>query len=228
MTLTQLATQPGRAPAPVLENVPASLRERPQWVVWRYEEPHGRLLKVPYAPRTERRASSANAETWSTYTEAAEVYFIANTSNQPESLKAAFRVEGMQPELWNPMDGRVSPAKVTETSAGQTAVDLKLAPYGSMIVAFTKRALPVAKPAPAPASVPQPLNLSTGWTVKFGKDGQPVPMDQLKSWTELDGRRNFSGVATYEKTVTIAPERELVMLLLVLYPTRPPTLILFP
>ena len=74
MTLTQLATQPGCAPAPILENVPACLRERPQWVIWRYEDLHGRLSKVPYAPRTGRHASSVDVRTWSTYAEVAEAY----------------------------------------------------------------------------------------------------------------------------------------------------------
>ena len=30
-------------------------------------------------------------------------------------------------------------------------------------------------------------------------------MDQLKSWSELPDEKNFSGVATYEKTVSVDP-----------------------
>ena len=41
-----------------------------------------------------------------------EIYFIANTSNEPKSVDAAFRVEGLQPEIWNPMNGGVNPATV--------------------------------------------------------------------------------------------------------------------
>jgi len=48
--------------------------------------------------------------------------------------------------------------------------------------------------------------LSRGWTVRFGKDGEPVPMDQLTPWTTLTNETHFSGVATYEKTVTVPPE----------------------
>ena len=140
------------------------------------------------------------------HTDWGEVYFVANTTNQSKSVKATFRVEGMQPEWWDPMTGRVSPARIAEKSAGATAVNLKLEPYGSTIVVFTKRTLPAPKVVRAVASVPQPVDLSTGWTVKFGKNAQPVAMEKLASWTENAATSNFSGVATYEKTITMAPE----------------------
>jgi hypothetical protein len=72
--LTQPAVDRRRTAPPALENVPGCLRERPRWIVWRYEEHQGRELKVPYAPRTGRRASSTNPETWAAFAEAAEVY----------------------------------------------------------------------------------------------------------------------------------------------------------
>ena len=37
------------------------------------------------------------------HTDAGEIYFVANTSNQPRNVQAAFRVDGMQPEIWNPV-----------------------------------------------------------------------------------------------------------------------------
>ena len=134
------------------------------------------------------------------------MYFVANTTNQSKSVKATFRVEGMQPEWWDPMTGRVSPAQIAEKSTGATAVNLNLEPYGSTIVVFTKRTLPAPKVVRAVASVPQPVDLSTGWTVKFGKNAKPVAMEKLASWTDNAATSNFSGVATYEKTITIAPE----------------------
>jgi hypothetical protein len=112
----------------------------------------------------------------------------------------------MQPELWDPMNGRVSPAPIAGQSAGATSVKLNLEPYGSTLVVFAKRQLPAPKTLPAVATVPPPVDLSTGWTVKFGKDGSPVPMEKLTSWTEIKSNLNFSGVATYEKTMVVAPE----------------------
>jgi len=104
------------------------------------------------------------------------------------------------------MNGSVSPAPGAGKSAGSTTIYLNLAPYGSTIVVFTKRSLPVPKASPVVADVPQPVDLSTGWNVRFGQNSEPVAMDKLASWTTLTNEVNFSGVATYEKTIMVAPE----------------------
>jgi putative DNA primase/helicase len=54
------------------ENVPEELKVRPQWVPWKAvgDKPD----KVPYSPRTARRASSTDLLTWGTYQEALEAY----------------------------------------------------------------------------------------------------------------------------------------------------------
>jgi hypothetical protein len=140
------------------------------------------------------------------HTDDSEIYFVANTSNQPKSVDAAFRVAGMQPEIWNPMNGDVSAATVAERTAASTTVHLNLEPYASTIVTFTKRTLPTPKKFVWEGEVPQPVDLSTGWTVRFGKDGGPVAMDKLADWTSLPDKKTFSGVATYENTINVAPE----------------------
>ncbi len=54
--------------------VPAELRERPQWVVWRYEQRPGeeKPTKMPYDPRTGRPAASDHTGTWAPYEVAVE------------------------------------------------------------------------------------------------------------------------------------------------------------
>jgi putative DNA primase/helicase len=47
--------------------VPAELRERAQWVVWRAQERDGKTTKVPYRADGAGRASSTDPATWSTY-----------------------------------------------------------------------------------------------------------------------------------------------------------------
>jgi hypothetical protein len=138
------------------------------------------------------------------HTDDGEIYFVANTSNQPRNVQAAFRVDGMNPEIWNAMDGSVKPAVIAKKSAGATTVDLNLEPYASTIVAFTKRSLPAPRIVLWNGPIPSPVDLSSGWKVSFGKDA-PVAMDALASWTTLTNEINFSGVATYEKTVTVEP-----------------------
>lgn len=131
-----------------------------------------------------------------------ELYFVANTSPQKQTVQATFRQTGMQPELWNPLNGKIRPLAVASKTATSTTVSLDLDAYGSAVVVFTGRQLP----APAAAATSS-MDLSTGWSVKFasgpGGSGAPVNMTQLVSWTTLPGMANYSGVATYEKKVTI-------------------------
>lgn len=56
--------------------IPSMLRERRQWVVWRYElDANGRLTKVPYRARDPRRkARSTDPQTWATFEEALAAY----------------------------------------------------------------------------------------------------------------------------------------------------------
>ncbi|MDP9172324.1 MAG: glycoside hydrolase [Planctomycetota bacterium] len=139
------------------------------------------------------------------HTDGGEVYFVANTSNLPKDLKATFRIEGLQAEQWDPMTGKVSPLAILDKPQGGETVALNLAPYGSTIIVFTSRTLP-AKASLVVSNSTQPLDLSTNWTVTFGKDAQPISMDTLRSWTDDSATRNFSGVATYQKKITVPAE----------------------
>jgi len=54
--------------------IPAELRRRPQWVVWRFEERDGKRTKAPYQPANpQKRASTTDPATWSDFAIAAEV-----------------------------------------------------------------------------------------------------------------------------------------------------------
>jgi hypothetical protein len=55
-------------------HVPAELRERNQWVVWRLEQRKDKPTKVPYSPISERRAKSTDPQTWSAFAQACEAY----------------------------------------------------------------------------------------------------------------------------------------------------------
>jgi alpha-L-rhamnosidase len=140
------------------------------------------------------------------HTNGAELYFVANTGNSPKRVLATFRVGGLRPEIWSPLSGVIAPVAVAVKSQDETTVGLDLPPYGSTFVVFTSRTLPALPVAPAVAIVPAPFDLGTGWTVKYGPNSPAVAMEQLASWTESEATRNFSGVATYEKTITAAPE----------------------
>jgi hypothetical protein len=132
----------------------------------------------------------------------AEVYFLANTSNSRQNVKATFRQQGMKPEWWDPFTGGVMSAKIETSAEAGTTIPLDLEPYGSRVLVFTKRTLPSPQIDNSPA-VQDPIDLSTGWRVSFGPSGPVVQMDKLRSWTDEAETRYFSGVATYEKEVTV-------------------------
>lgn len=131
-------------------------------------------------------------------TSEAEIYFLANTSNQKQTVKATFRVMGLQAEIWNPLDGSVVAADAQDEPKG-LSLPLELEPYGSRVVIFTKRSL--ALPTSKPASNLAPLDLSHDWRVTIGQ--KTATMNQLRSWAENEDTRFYSGTVTYEKDVLI-------------------------
>jgi putative DNA primase/helicase len=69
-TLSQPAAEPPSRP-PIVEAIPAELRERPQWIVWRYEDRDGNPTKVLYDPmRRKCRAEANNPLTWASFDDA--------------------------------------------------------------------------------------------------------------------------------------------------------------
>jgi hypothetical protein len=124
-----------------------------------------------------------------------ELYFIVNTANTPIHTQAAFRVKGLKAEWWDPFNGKRSAARAT--SAGGAEVALDMLPYESRVLVFSANAM-AQTPAPVPV-VRAPLDLSSDWKVAFG-NGHTAEMRELKSWTDTEETRFFSGQATYEKT----------------------------
>lgn len=146
------------------------------------------LAQVPDIGFVHRRTSDA------------DIYFLANTSNVPQSVRTTFRVTNMQAESWDAFSGKVTELKPETASGSGGTVSLDLPPYGSRVVVFTKRKLPATNSRP---TVPATIDLSTGWRVSFGPATNAVTMDQLRPWTDDEATRYFSGTATYEKEITV-------------------------
>ncbi len=123
----------------------------------------------------------------------ADLYFLANTSNHRVRSQAAFRVAGPNAAWWDPFTGKITRA------GGASRVELDFAPYESRILVFSKEQAARAPDFPAPAAI----DLSGTWQVTFADSPRPVTMPRLIPWTEVEGKRFFSGQATYEKTVAI-------------------------
>jgi hypothetical protein len=74
-------------------------------------------------------------------TATADIYFIRN--GMPEALTTAmtFRVANLQPEIFDPVTGNVTPAMLYErASDGRTNMSVSLAPYESIFIVFRRPA----------------------------------------------------------------------------------------
>ncbi len=130
----------------------------------------------------------------------AEIYFLANSSNKQQATKASFRVNGMQAEWWDPMSGRITHAAATAHGKNRTIVSLELDPYEGRFLVFTEHGN--QEPA-ADTSETASLDISEDWRVTFGSTGVIGNLERLSSWIDNEATRYFSGVAVYEKTVSV-------------------------
>ncbi|MDR1498456.1 MAG: discoidin domain-containing protein [Puniceicoccales bacterium] len=143
---------------------------------------------------------------------AAHLYFVANLTASPDVFEAAFRVTGLQPELWDALTGERRLCKAYRQENGRTIVPLDLAKYGSIFVVFRN---PISPSQQGEASSNSPATLATlsidgAWDVSFSKRwGGPekVVFEKLTPWNEhADPRiRYYSGPAVYKKTFTVPP-----------------------
>jgi hypothetical protein len=66
-------------------------------------------------------------------------YFISNKSDKIMPVRISFRINGMQPEIWNPVTGQISNALVWETDDKRTTVSLNMEANGSCFVVFRNK-----------------------------------------------------------------------------------------
>ena len=135
-------------------------------------------------------------------TKDADVYFVANTSNQTRKVGIAFRASG-EPEIWDAITGRSTRAKAMNTNGSRSEIALNFEPYRSYVVVFSKKS---SSPDPVEYSeTGSSIDLNSDWSVSFGSQA-PVQMPKLRSWSEGDATKYFSGTASYEKSVDISDE----------------------
>jgi hypothetical protein len=140
----------------------------------------------------------------------AHVYFVANLAAKPDAAECAFRVTGLQPELWDALTGERRPCKAFRQEAGRTIVPIDLATFGSVFVVFRGN-IPETQHGPAVTNTPELLSTFSpagAWEVSFApKWGGPekIVFEELVSWNKHpDPRvRFYSGPAVYRKTLTL-------------------------
>lgn len=132
----------------------------------------------------------------------ADIYFVANTSNQKRSVSATFRSSGGRVESFDAMNGSVRPLASQAAPNGRT-VDLQFEPYQSHVVVISA-GQPASSQAESRTS-DETIDLNTGWTIAY-KNSSPTPLAQLGSWTADPGRQFYSGTAEYVRVADVPAE----------------------
>ncbi len=125
----------------------------------------------------------------------ADVYFIANTGNRPHTFTATFRAGHPAASWWDPFTGKI-------TAAGKgPAIAMTLAPYESRVLVFTDQ--PLAQKEAATATYFAPIDLSHDWKVMLDRTGFSETMQTLHSWSDDAAGKDYSGTATYTRTIDL-------------------------
>jgi len=142
----------------------------------------------------------------------ADVYFICNQTDRPQSITSAFRVSDKQPELWDPVTGHVTIAGAFKQIDGRTIILMEFDPYGSCLVLFRK-SIPTAKQGTERSNYPVlsvVKEIQSPWQVAFAPTwGGPASVEfkTLIDWTKHadEGIKYYSGKATYVNTFEMRP-----------------------
>jgi len=68
-----------------------------------------------------------------------EMYFVSNHRRRSEKIIATFRVQGLQPELWNAETGETGVELTYQTAGNLTKVPVELNESGSVFIVFRKK-----------------------------------------------------------------------------------------
>jgi hypothetical protein len=142
-----------------------------------------------------------------------DIYFVANPSDQPVVANCAFRITGKQPEIWDPMTGKVRSAGRSVVKDKRTRLELSLESCGSVFVVFGKKPLGrrIASRGPS-QSLSLEIEIVGPWEVRFEPQrGAPerIVLDTLVDWSKHSdpGVKHFSGQATYRTQFMLDPAR---------------------
>lgn len=131
-------------------------------------------------------------------TDSADIYFLVNSSNVRRKTRALIRPLSNFAEWWDPMSGRTTRALISVSNV--TSVDIDLEPYSSKFLVFSDSIGSSLQSSLGPSVS---LDISKGWHVTFGATGISKTLEDLSSWIDDEATRYFSGVAVYEKTVSV-------------------------
>jgi len=144
--------------------------------------------------------------------EGADVYFVCNQTDQPRSVDCAFRVRERQPELWDPVTGRIVTAKAFKQTEGRTVVPMAFDPHGSCLIVF-RDTIDANKQGTERSNTPvlhTVKEIQGSWQVEFDPAwGGPASVEftTLTDWAQhpAEGIKYYSGKADYKTSFEFEP-----------------------
>lgn len=136
-----------------------------------------------------------------------EIYFLTNQSDQEVNLSPSFRVNGMQPQLWDAITGTRRPLSEFNEKEGRTIVPINMKVNQSWFIVFSNSKIDNGstydKNFPESTVV---QTLDSPWTVDFKNKQigpvEPVSFPKLTDWIKNDNEKikYYSGTAVYKST----------------------------
>jgi hypothetical protein len=125
----------------------------------------------------------------------ADIYFVANTSNQPVRATAVFDTTHRDGEQWDPETGRA--AHVTASN-----LTLNLAPYESRVFVFSDDKS--AGGLKYSLTTAHEVDLNHDWQVTFPSISKSLTEQTPTDWTTDPATLHYSGEAVYSRDFAIA------------------------
>ncbi len=141
--------------------------------------------------------------------EGADVFFVANALRTNVQADCTFRVTGKQPELWDPVGGKITEIREFSSDKSGTIIPMAFAPQESFFIVFRKPVTGAATPG-KPKNKPGQIPVNGPWEITFeparkGIEPFTVRSDSLFRWDQSKDRRiaEFSGTAAFQTTFNI-------------------------
>ena len=138
-----------------------------------------------------------------------DIYWVSTSDKEASRATVSFRISGKEPEIWNPVDGLISPVSYFMKN-DRTEVILNMDPEDAVFVVFSKPTDKKSVVIPEVKETEQ-ITIAGEWEVHFQRDRrapEKAVFNKLSPWNENKdpGIKYFSGTAEYMKTINIPEE----------------------
>lgn len=123
----------------------------------------------------------------------ADIYFVANTSNQPIDTTASFATRHKFGEAWDTDSTAVTPATAE-------SYQIHLAPYESRVLVFSDSP---STAKPAPEGHPAVVDISSAWKLTFTGIHKTKDEPTLTDWIADPSTTHYSGEGVYSRDVRL-------------------------